>query len=132
MITLSLLKLLQDRGFGTIDTDLFFQKLTLDKKGIYIADIGNSVPRGQRDVQVYELLARGTSDVDGYKKLSDIRKFIIRESHNICDLPQVPPYSTQVYENISLGRPSTITNVGLDAQNGVIYSMTGTIIYKET
>jgi len=36
MITLSLAKHLEDEDFGVIDTDIFYQKLTLDKKGIYI------------------------------------------------------------------------------------------------
>lgn len=131
MITLSFLKLLEDEGFGTIDVDLFFQKLTLDKKGIYIADIGDPVAKGSRDTQSYELLARGINDVDGYQKLTEIRKFLIREYSNICDLPAVPPISATSYTNVELSKPSTITNVGLDAQNRIIYSMTGQIIFKE-
>jgi len=131
MITLSFLKLLENEGFGTIDTDLFFQKLTLDKKGIYIADIGDPVSRHSRDTQSYELLVRGANDVDGYKLLKDIRKFLVNEYHTICELPAVPPYTSEIYTNVELSKPSTITNVGLDANNRVIYSMTGTIIYKE-
>lgn len=131
MITFSFLKLLEDEGFGTIDVDLFFQKLTLDKKGVYIADVGDPVARHSRDTQSYELLVRGSNDVDGYKKLKEIRKFLVNEYHNICELPAVPPITTEVYTNVELSKPSTITNVGLDAQNRVIYSMTGTIIYKE-
>lgn len=131
MITLSFLKLLEQEGFGTIDVDLFFQKLTLDKKGIYIADIGDPVERHGRDTQSFELYARGINDVDGYRKLRDIRKFLVTEYQNICELPAVPPISTEVYTNVELSKPSTITNVGLDANNRVIYSMTGTIIYKE-
>lgn len=131
MITLSFLKLLENEGFGKIDVDLFFQKLTLDKKGVYIADIGDPVAKGSRDTQSYELLARGNNDVDGYKKLKDIRKFLIREYSSICELPAVPPITTEVYTNVTLSKPSTITNVGLDAKNRIIYSMAGTIIYKE-
>lgn len=131
MITLSFLKLLENEGFGTIDVGLFFQKLTLGKKGIYIADIGNPVAKGSRDSQGYELLARGDSDVDGYNKLTEIRKFLVRNYSNICELPAVPPISSASYTNIELSKPSTITNVGLDAQNRIIYSMTGTIIFKE-
>lgn len=131
MITLSFLKLLEDEGFGIIDSDLFFQKLTLDRKGIYIADIGDPVEKGSRDTQSYELFARGANDVDGYKLLTEIRQFLIREYSNICELPAVPPISDDVYTNIELSRPSTITNVGLDDQNRIIYSMTGQIIFKE-
>lgn len=132
MITLSFLKLLENDGFGTLDVDLFFQKLTLDEKGIYISDIGDPAEKGSRDTQSYELLARGKDDIDGYKKLNDIRRFLIRNYSKICELPAVPRYSSDTYNNVELSRPSTITNVGLDAQNRIIYSMTGTIIYKET
>lgn len=132
MITLSFLKLLQDNGFGTIDTDLFFQKLTLDTKGLYIADIGDPVARHSRDTQSYELYARGNTDIDGYKKLKEVRKFLINNYSTICELPPVPPITTEVYTNVELSKPSTITNVGLDANNRIIYSMTGTIIFKET
>jgi len=137
MITLSFLKLLEEEGFGTIDVDLFYQKLTLDKKGIYIADIGDPVERHGRDTQSYELLARGNSDLDGSYKLSQIRKFLINNYQNICELPAVSiriegqNVTIPAYTNVELSKPSTITNVGLDAQNRVIYSMTGTIIYKE-
>lgn len=131
MITLSFLKLLEDNGFGTIDTDLFFQKLTLDKVGVYITDIGDPVARNSRDTQSYELLVRGVTDVTGYKKLKDIRKFIINNYSDICELPPVPPITTEEYTNVELSKPSTITNVGLDATKRVVYSMTGTIIYKE-
>jgi len=129
MITLSLLKLLEDNGFGEIDQDLWYQKLTLDKKGLYIADIGDSVGRHNRDVQSYEILSRGSSDVDGYNKLNEVRKFL-RSSQGECELPAVPPISNKVYQNVEILKPSSITNVGLDAQNRVIYSMTGSIIYK--
>jgi len=131
MITLSFLKLLEDNGFGTIDTDLFFQKLTLDKVGVYITDIGDPVARNSRDTQSYELLVRGKTDVEGYKLLKDIRKFIISNYSTTCELPPVPPITTEEYTNVELSKPSTITNVGLDATKRVIYSLTGTIIYKE-
>lgn len=136
MITLSFLKLLEDEGFGTIDVDLFWQKLTLGKIGVYIADIGEPIARGSRDSQGYELLVRGDNDVSGYKKLKEIRKFLNQNHSNICELPAVTdPVTndpiTEGYSNVGLSKPSTITNVGLDAKNRVIYSMTGTIIYKE-
>lgn len=131
MITLSFLKLLEDEGFGTIDDDLFFQKLTLDKKGLYIADIGDPGSKGARDLQSYELFARGDNDVDGYKLLKDVRRFLINEYSTICELPAVSPITSVGYTNVELSKPSTITNVGLDDNNRIIYSITGTIIYKE-
>lgn len=137
MITLSFLKLLEQEDFGTIDVDLFYQKLTLDKKGIYIADIGDPVAKGSRDTQSYELYARGKTDIDGSYKLSQIRKFLLNNYSNICELPSVSVkiegqnVTIPAYTNVELSKPTTITNVGLDAQNRIIYSMAGTIIYKE-
>lgn len=131
MITLSLAKHLEDQGFGTIDTDIFYQKLTLDKTGIYIADIGESVGRHSRDSQGYEILSRGTTDVSGYQILQDIRKYLINNYQDICELPAVPPVTTESYINVQLTKPSSITNVGLDAKNRVIYSITGSILFKE-
>jgi len=129
MITLSFLKLLEDNDFGEIDTDLFFQKLTLDKKGLYIADIGDSLTRGQRRTQSFELLARGDNDTDGYKMLSDILDFLRECYSDVCELPAVPPISSTVYTNVTILPTSTITNVDLDGNNRIIYSITGQIIY---
>lgn len=138
MITLSFLYLLQEAGFGTVDDDLFYQKLTLDKKGIYIADVGDPVARGSRDTQSYQLLARGKDDLDGSYKLSQIRKYLLNNYSNICELPEIAnlrigneTVTIPAYTNVELSKPSTITNVGLDAQGRVIYAVTGTIIYKE-
>jgi len=122
--------MLQDNDLGTIDTDLFFQKIALDKKGIHIADIGAPNAKGQREVQPYELYARGKSDIDGYKRLRDIRAFLRENYSNICELPAVPKYSDVVYKNVELTKPSSITNVGEDAQGRIIFSITGQIIYK--
>ena len=137
MITLAFLKLLESEGFGTEDVDLFYQKLTLDEKGIYIVDIGDPVARGSRDKQSYELLARGKTDIDGKYALSQIRKYIIANGSTVCSLPAVTvmidgeEVEIPEYINVELSKPSTITNVGLDDNNRVIYSITGTIIYKE-
>lgn len=137
MITLSFLKLLEDNGFGTIDEDLFYQKLTLDKVGIYISDIGDPGVRGSRDTQSFELLTRGKTDISGKYKLEQIRKFLVTQYANICELPsmsiKVDGQTVVIpeYTNVEIAKPSTITNVGLDANKRVIFSLTGTIIYKE-
>ena len=128
MITLSFLKLLENEGFGTIDTDLFFQKLTLDKKGLYIADIADPMTRGVRKSQSFELYARGDSDVSGYKMLADVLQFMQDSYADVCDLPSVPPISDVSYDNVTILPSSSITNVGLN--NGrIIYSIQGQIIY---
>jgi len=132
MITLSFLKLLEDNGFGVIDTNLFFQKLTLDKKGLYIADVGDPISKGTRKSQSFELLARGNSDVDGYKLLNEVLDFLSESYSTVCELPAVPPISLQTYSNVLIRPTASITNVGLDANNRIIYSITGQIIYKKS
>ena len=128
MITLSLLKYIENGGFGAIDDDLFFQKLTLDRIGVYITNIGDTQVRGARRSQSYELYSRGASDVDGYKRLSAIIDYL-NGSYGVCQLPAVPPVTDSGYENVTIMPLSTISSVGLDANNRMIYSATGTIIY---
>lgn len=128
MITLSLLKYLEDNGFGKIDKDLFWQKLTLGKTGIYITDVGNTQERGALKSQIYTLYCRGKSDVDGYKKLSEIVDFL-NDSFGVCQLPAVPPVTEHGYENVTIMPLSSISSNGLDSNDRIIYSATGTIYY---
>lgn len=128
MITLSLLKWLEDNNLGQIDVDLFWQKLTLDKVGIYLSDIGNEISRGMRKTQSFELISRGIDDVDGYKRLQDVLDFI-RDNYGNCSLPSVPPISNVGYQKITVEQTSTITSVGLDGQGRMIYSAQGKITY---
>ncbi len=129
MITLSLLKYLEDNGFGQIDNDLFFEKLALDKIGVYISNIGNAQERGMRRTQSYELYSRGKNDVDGYKRLNKIVNFL-NGSYGACQLPAVPPVTDEGFVNVTIMPLSTISSVGVDANGRVIYSATGTIIFN--
>lgn len=128
MITLSLLKFIENNGLGVIDRDLFFQKLALGKKGIYISDIGESFARGMRHRQGFELYSRGDNDIDGYKRLKAVID-LLNNSYGVCELPAVPPATTEPYKNVTIMPPSSISNVGLDNNGRVIYSATGTIYY---
>lgn len=128
MITLSLLKHIENGKFGKIDKDLFFQKLALDKKGVYISDVGSQTPRGGRYAQGYELYSRGSSDVDGYKRLAAIIKYL-NDSYGVCRLPAVPPVTDKEYKNVTIMPLSTITTVGEDANGRMIYSASGIIYY---
>lgn len=129
MITLNLLKLLENNGFGTIDRDLFWQKMTLGKNGVYIASIGNPTNRGSRSMQSFELYSRGTTDVAGYRQLKDIVDFL-NASYSVCELPSVSINGTEIaekVENITIMPCSTISNGGLDDNGRIIWTATGTI-----
>lgn len=131
MITLSLLKFIENNGLGVIDQNLFWQKLTLDKVGIYIADIGQTKERGGRNVVQFELYSRGNSDVDGYKRLQAVLD-LLNNNYVVCNLPSVQNGSqtiTEGFSNVTIMPPSSISNYGLDSQGRIIYSATGTLYY---
>lgn len=128
MITLSLLKFIEDKGLGRIDEDLFFQKMTLGRVGVYIADNGESIQRGWRRRQSFEIFARGDNDIDGYKRLKAIVD-LLNDSYGVCELPAVPPVTTEPYKNVTIMPLSSISNVGLDDDGRVVYSATGTLYY---
>lgn len=134
MITLNLLQLLENNGFGTIDTDLFWEKMTLGKNGVYITSLGNPTDRGMRKIQSFELYSRGNSDVEGCRKLKDIIEFL-NSSYSVCSLPQVVDKRDQTnvlseqIDNITIMPCSTITDGGRDDNGRIIWTATGTILY---
>ena len=134
MMTLNLLQLLENNNLGTIDVDLFWEKLTLGKVGVYITSIGNPSERGKRKIQSFELYSRGTTDVDGCKRLKDIVDFL-NSSYSVCSLPQVVDKKDQKtilseeVENITIMPCSTITDGGRDDNGRIIWTATGTILY---
>lgn len=131
MITLSLLKFIENNGLGVIDQNLFWQKLTLDKVGIYIADIGQTKERGGRNIVQFELYSRGNNDVDGYKRLQAVLD-LLNNNYVVCNLPSVQNGSqviTEGFSNVTIMPPSSISNYGLDSQGRIIYSATGTLYY---
>lgn len=142
MITLALLQLLADNGFGQIDVDLFWQKLSLGKKGIYIVDIGQPQYRGQRKVQKFELYSRGKNDADGYVQLYNVIRFL-NDSYEVCKLPQVPfdieffvldrsrldEETAPKFENVTIMPMGTPSNIGEDTNGRIIWSVSGEIRY---
>lgn len=131
MITLNFLQLLEDNGYGTIDTDLFWNKLSLNKNGVFIVDIGQAQPRGNRRVQRYEIYSRSKkSDVDGYLKIKAIADFINNQAYSVCDLPKCDLVSeNEAVHNVTIMPVSTPTNTGEDSMGRIVWSISGNIIY---
>lgn len=127
MITLNLLKLLENNNLGTIDKDLFWEKLTLGKIGVYVSSLGATNERGSRRTQTFELYSRGNSDVAGYRRLKDIVDFL-NASYSVCTLPAVDNISEPI-KNITIMPMSSIVNGGLDDNGRIIWTATGTIYY---
>lgn len=133
MITLNLLKLLENNGFGTIDKDLLWEKLALGKDGVYISSLGDSHSRGERHSCRYELYSRSKeSDVAGYQKLKAILEFL-DNSFDVCKLPEVKkPNGTIIapeVNNVTIMPPTSIANNGLDTNNRIIWTAQGQIYY---
>lgn len=130
MISLQLLKYLENNGFGTIDQDLLWEKETLDKIGIFIVSNSVQTPRGGRNVQRFTLYSRGKNDVEGYKKLEAIRDFLSSlATYDNCTLPAVPPIVANEQNNVTIMPMSTINNVGRDENGRLVWSCDGYIYY---
>lgn len=128
MITLSLLKFLENSGFGTIDAGLFWEKLGLEDEGLVISDVGDSRERGQRRRQTFELSSRSnTSDVAAYKQLKEVLDFL-DASYGVCSLPAVEGI-TEGFENVQIMPTGAITNSGLDSQGRTLFTAIGQIYY---
>lgn len=132
MIILSLLKYLEDNGFGEIDVDLLWGKQGLDQLGLYAVELGASQNRGEKRNTMYQIFSRDKNDVAAYKRLEQVRAFL-KESYNNCTLPEVVSPNGETlsegFDRVTIMPPSTISNDGLDAQGRVMFSITGVIYY---
>ena len=134
MITLNLLQYLENNGFGVIDENLFWEKLTLGADGVYISSLGNPTERGSRRIQSFELYSRAKSDVAGCRNLRNIVDFL-NSSYSVCSLPKVVDKDnpsevlSEQIDNITIMPCSTISDGGLDDNGRIIWTTTGTILY---
>lgn len=129
MVSLSLLKYLEDNGFGKIDENLFWEKMGLED-GLYITDLGGSQDRGRRPSMTYSIYSRAKNDVKAYDQLVEVTRFL-KSSYGVCDLPAVPPVVEYGYKNVTIMPPSPITSAGQDTNGRVIYSITGQVYLGE-
>lgn len=127
MITLALLKLLEENEFGQIGRSLFWQKMPLGKTGLFITNLAVSGRRGERKSQRFEIFSIGDDDVDGLKKIEAVAEFL-RNSYAINNLPAVEDISRE-FENVAIMPPSTVSSLGQNEQGRVVYSISGEIYY---
>ena len=136
MIALHILKLLENEGFGTIDTDLFFEEASLDsqgkeKNGIWIVDRGPAVGRFTTQTQNFDIYSRYTSKLTGYQKLEAILDFLQEAYGDVCELPPVPPHSNNVYTNVRLEPTSSVENAGVDSNGKIVRVISGVVQYNK-
>lgn len=133
MVALHLLQYLKDNGFGTaIDTDLFYEKLPLDKNGVAIFSRGGPRAYGRRSaVQRFDLYSRGTSDLTGADKLDKIATFFQDSYDETCELPTVPGVSNRQYSKARITEIDNVENIGLDENDRVIFRLGAQVIYEK-
>ena len=136
MITLHILKLLENNGFGTIDTDLFFETVPLDakgipKQGVWIVTRGTSINRVDIGSQNFDIYSRYTNKTTGHAMLENILSFLQDSFGNVCELPTVPPISYNEYYDVMIVPTSGVENVGTDDQNKVVRVISGNVKYKK-
>jgi hypothetical protein len=134
MISLHIAKWLEQEGFGTLDTDIFWEDAPLDgngnpKNGIWI------VPRGNEDkrftnTQQFDIYSRYTNKLTGSQKLEAISQRIKEAYGETCELPTVPPHSTTEYYDVMFKPISSIENVGVDEQDKVVRVISAEIQFK--
>lgn len=125
MITLSILKQLENEGFGTIDTDLFFEEASLDSKGnpkngTWIVTRGSQVSRVNTEIQSFDIYTRYANKLTGHQKLESILEWLKEAYSDVCTLPACPPYTTQTYTNVRIFPTSSIESVGFDENNKLV------------
>lgn len=136
MIALHILKLLENEGFGTIDSDLFFEEAPLDgqgkpKQGCWIVERGTSVNRFNTQTQNFDIFSRFSNKLTGYKKLEAILEYLQEAYGEVCELPAVPPHSSTVYGNVRIEPTSSVENVGTDVDNMIVRVISGTVQYSK-
>lgn len=135
MITLHILKLLENEGFGTIDTDLFFEEAPLNKQGkpeqgVWIVERGTAITRFNHTSQNFDIYSRYTDKLTGYEKLNDILDYLQESYGEVCELPEVPPYSNKEYKNVRITPTSSVENVGTDENNRIVRAISGAIQFN--
>lgn len=135
MITLRVLKLLEQEGFGTVDINgsvkdggLYFEKMPQGKTGVAIFSRGAPMGHGMRYSQAFDLYSRGVNDVEGMQKLERIMQKIT-QSYTVCTLPKVTNVDEIDYSHVSIVPISNIENAGADENDRVLYVATAQVTY---
>lgn len=136
MVTLHILKLLQDEGFGTVDTNLFWEEVPLDsngdpKDGIWIVSRGSEVSRTSLHIQAFDLYARYSNKVTTSQNLENLLEYLQTAFEEVCYLPEFPPYSTNQYTNVRIVPTSGIENVGTDDNEKIVKVISGEVRYNK-
>ena len=137
MITLSILKQMQDDNIGTIDNDLFFEEATLDNKGnpkpgVWIVSRGTAVTRFNTQIQAFDLYVRYTNKLVGIQKAHELLEYLQESFEDVCSLPSYPPYTTKAYDSVVIVPTSGVESLGSDEQDRMVFVISGEVRYAKT
>lgn len=136
MITLHIAKLLADEGFGTLDSDIFWEDMPVDSRGnpidgVWIVPRGAPLTRFDVCTQSFDIYSRHRNKVTSSRKLEDILEYLQTAFEEVCELPQVPPHSLTQYYDVVITPVSGIENVGTDENEKVIRVISGEVKFKK-
>lgn len=136
MVTLRILKLLEQKGFGTMsittpvtEDGLYFESFPQDVTGVAIFSRGATMARGLRRTQAFDLYSRGENNVEGMQKLEKIQELML-DSFVTCELPEIAGVDTTKYSSVNIVPVSSIENAGQDENDRVLYSITAQVTYS--
>lgn len=135
MITLHILQLLSDEGFGTMNQDLFWDNMPINSlgkpvDGVWIVSRGAPLTRGTRTVEAFDIYSRYSNKITGSMKLNDILGFLKDNYASVCTLP-VTQGSDLVFEKVTIEPTSNIENAGVDTNGKVVRVISGEVRYKQ-
>lgn len=129
MITLHILKHLADNDLGTLQQDLFWEKLPLDKMGVNIMSRGGLMSSRWQAKQAFDLYCRDKNDLKAADRLERIRYFLL--SQNPCELPIVEGKSNKIYKNVRFVVISNVENLGLDETDRLLFRLSCEVNYSK-
>ncbi len=132
MITLHILQLLSDEGFGAIDTDLFWEDMPLNKNGVAIYSRGGTLFRGRnKAIQSFDLYSRGNSAPQAADKLEKIWEYFV-DNYVTCDLPIVSGKSNKLYNKARFSPIANIGNLGKDETDRLLFRLSMEVVYVKS
>lgn len=137
MITLHIAKWLEQEGFGTLDTDIFWEEIAVDsqgkpKDGVWVVTRApDDITRLNATTQNFDIYSRYANKITGSQKLENILKRLQEAYGDVCILPTVPPHSLIEYYDVMITPTSGIDNVGTDDQGKVVRVISGNVKFKK-
>lgn len=135
MVTLHIAKLLENEGFGTIDSDIFWEDMPLNSQGdpidgVWLVSRGAPLDRFNTTTQAFDVYSRNSNKLTSSEVLEDILEYLREAYEEVCDLPTISPYSSTEYYNVRIRPVSGIENVGTDEQGKVVRVISAEVQYN--